>query len=108
MRAIPRSPVFDSTLALGREGYGFIGNQCERLGTDIFRTRLMLKHVVCMRGTCAAEIFYTGDRFTRVGAMPVTVLKLLQDYGSVQLLDGAAHRRRKRMFLGIGSAGEAA
>jgi fatty-acid peroxygenase len=108
MRTIPRTPAFDSTLALRREGYDFIGNLCERLGTDIFRTRLVLRQAVCMRGTSAAEIFYTGDRFTRVGAMPVTVLKLLQDYGSVHLLDGAPHRRRKRMFLEIGSTPEAA
>src|SRR5262249_11543739 len=90
------------------EGYGFISNLCERLGTDVFRTRLGLRQAVCMRGAAAAEIFYTGDRFTRVGAMPVTVLKLLQDYGSVQLLDGAPHRQRQRMFLEIASAPEAA
>jgi hypothetical protein len=52
-----------------------------------------------MIGAEAAEIFYGGDRFTRVGAMPITVLKLLQDVGSVQLLDVAAPRHRKGMFL---------
>jgi fatty-acid peroxygenase len=108
LRTIPRAPGLDHTLALGREGYNFIINRCERLDTDIFETRLLLRRAVCMRGTAAAEIFYAGDRFTRVGAMPISVLKLLQDYGSVQLLDGAAHRRRKRMFLAIGSPPEAA
>src|SRR5688572_5911794 len=107
-RPIPRDPGLDHTLALAREGYEFIGNRCARLGTDIFETRLLLRRAVCMRGTAAAEIFYTGDRFTRVGAVPPTVLKLLQDYGSVQLMDGGAHRRRKRMFLAIGSRQEAA
>jgi len=107
LRTIPREPGLDHTLDLAREGYTFVSNRCERLCTDIFETRLLLHRAVCMRGTAAAEIFYTGDRFTRVRAMPVTVLKLLQDYGSVQLLDGAAHRRRKRMFLAIGSAQEA-
>ncbi|HEV2745175.1 MAG TPA: cytochrome P450, partial [Rubrobacter sp.] len=31
---------------------------------------------------------------------PKSVVRLLQDEGSVQALDGAAHRHRKRMFLG--------
>jgi len=108
MRTIPREVGFDHTLALAREGYNFIANRCDRLRTDVFQARLMLRRVVCMRGREAAEMFYAGDRFTRVGAMPASVLKLLQDYGSVQLLDGPAHRRRKSMFLSIGSPGEAA
>merc|ERR1711938_249537 len=36
---------------------------------------------------------------TRRGAMPSTVVALLQDKGSVQTLDGHAHRVRKEMFL---------
>jgi fatty-acid peroxygenase len=107
MRMIPRDTGLDGTLAFAREGYDFIGNRCERLGLDLFETRLLLRRAICMRGTAAAEIFYAGDHFTRFAAMPVTVLKLLQDYGSVQLLDGAPHRRRKGMFLSIGSPPEA-
>ncbi len=108
MRTSPRDTALDRTLDLWREGYGFIGKRCDRLGTEIFQSRLLLRPVICMRGAEAAEVFYAGDRFTRVGAMPVTVLKLLQDYGSVQLLDGAAHRRRKQMFVAIGSTPQAA
>lgn len=52
-----------------------------------------------MRGPEAASIFYDDERFTRRRAMPVTVVKLLQDFGSVQTLDGASHRHRKAMFL---------
>lgn len=89
---------FDSTLALLKEAYDFIPNRCEKLGSDVFETRLMMRPVVCMRGPEAAEIFYDGDRFTRQGAMPPNTVMLLQDFGSVQLLDGAAHRRRKAMF----------
>jgi fatty-acid peroxygenase len=107
-RPIPRDTGLDQTLALAREGYEFIGNRCERLSTDIFETRLLMRPAICMRGTAAADIFYAGDRFTRVGAMPPTVLRLLQDVGSVQLLDGAPHRRRKGMFLAIGKPQEAA
>jgi fatty-acid peroxygenase len=89
----------DATLSLLREGYRFIPNRCERLQTDIFRTRLMLRNVVCMRGPSAARLFYGNENLTRVGAMPQTVLRLLQDKGSVQQLDGDAHRHRKAMFV---------
>src|SRR5205085_3841070 len=41
---------------------------------------------------------------TRRGALPRPVLGLVQDVGSVATLDGAAHRRRKEMFLGMMSA----
>ena len=40
-------------------------------------------------------------RCDRLGAMPQTTLWLLQDAGSVQQLDGAAHRQRKQMFMGM-------
>lgn len=64
----------------------------------------MLRRAICLRGTDAAQFFYEPDRFTRVKAMPVTVLKLLQDFGSVQLLDGDDHRHRKRMFAFLSEA----
>jgi fatty-acid peroxygenase len=50
-------------------------------------------------GEDAARMFYTPDRFTRVGAMPIITAKLLQDFGSVQMLDGAPFRHRKSMFM---------
>lgn len=61
----------------------------------------MLTPVVCMRGAEAARVFYAPGRFTRVGAMPKGVLRLLQDEGSVVTLDGAMHRTRKRLSLDI-------
>jgi len=108
--AIPRVPAFDSSLALWREGYLFVSNRCNTLATDAFRTRIMMREVVCMRGPAAAEQFYRPGRFTRRGAIPRTALALLQDWGSVQTLDGEAHRHRKQMFMdmmdaaGIGRA----
>ncbi|MAM72245.1 hypothetical protein [uncultured Tistrella sp.] len=99
--ALPRAPEFDATLALLREGAGYISARADHLGTDVFRTRLALRPVICMRGAEAAEIFYGGDRFTRRGAMPASIRHLLQDDGSVQGLDGAAHRHRKAMFTGL-------
>ncbi|MBP1884303.1 cytochrome P450 [Sinorhizobium mexicanum] len=101
MKPIPQTSSLDSTLALFREGYAFISNHCDELGTDIFQSRLMLRSVVCMRGEEAARLFYGADDVTRVGSMPWTVLRLLQDKDSVQQLDGAAHLRRKAMFIDV-------
>lgn len=92
----------DQTLAFLRDGYGFISRRCDALGSDAFTTRLLLKPVTCLRGEEAAEMFYGGDHFTRTGgAMPPTVLRLLQDKGSVQQLDGADHRHRKALFVDL-------
>lgn len=95
----PTLKVLDSSLGLLREGYAFIPRRCEALGTDGFRTRLLLKPVTCIHGADAVRMFYSGQRFTRQGAFPNSVMHLLQDEGSVQSLDGDAHRHRKAMFL---------
>ncbi|MCZ0960928.1 cytochrome P450 [Paracoccus benzoatiresistens] len=98
---LPRLPGPDHTLAFLRQGYRFIGNACDRLGSDRFRARLMLRPVICARGEDAARLIYDPDLFTRNGAMPPSVLRLLQDKGSVQLLDDASHRHRKALFAGL-------
>ncbi|EAQ02247.1 fatty acid alpha hydroxylase [Pseudooceanicola batsensis HTCC2597] len=96
---IPDLPGVDSTLAFFREGYRFVGNGCDRVGAPAFRTRLMLRPVTCMRGPEAVRAFYRPGRMTRRGAMPASVVALLQDRGSVQTLDGSAHRVRKALFM---------
>lgn len=100
-RKIPVLEGFDHTLGFLREGYEFISRRCDQTGTDFFRARLMLRPVICARGSAAAEMFYDNERFTRRGAMPPTALRLLQDKGSVQLLDGVAHRCRKELFVDL-------
>jgi fatty-acid peroxygenase len=99
MSQIPRLKTADSTLALLAEGYEFIGRRCRRHGTDAFRTRIIGLPIVCMSGAEAAELFYGGDRFGRRRAMPRPTLTLLQDFGSVGVLDGEPHRHRKAMFM---------
>ena len=101
MSQIPRDKAFDSTLALLSDGYTFISKRCRRYQSDIFQTRLMLSKVICMQGEEAAQLLYSGDRFTRKGGAPKPTLKLLQDVGSVQQLEGEAHRYRKRMFMSL-------
>lgn len=95
---VPRLPGADHTLRLLRQGYAFIPAACDRLGSDAFRTRLMGRPVLCLRGPEAQALVY-GPGTTRQGAMPGTVLRLLQDRGSVQQLEGDAHRARKAVFL---------
>ncbi|MHC5560658.1 cytochrome P450 [Kocuria sp. U4B] len=92
---------FDSTIAFLREGYPFISSRCDALGTDLFTSRLALRPITFVRGAEAAELFYARDRFTRVGALPPSAQHLLQDTGSVQTLDGEAHRHRARAFLSL-------
>lgn len=99
----------DSTLRFVRDGYLFGTRGFRAAGSDRFRTRLLGRPVLVMRGVDAARFFYEGGRFARAGAMPRSVLKLLQDEGSVQSLEGDAHRRRKELFLGLlmGASGDA-
>ncbi len=99
--ATPRDRALESTLAFLSEGYDFIARRCERLGSDIFRARLLGRTFHFVRGAEAARMFYTPGRFTRRGALPVSVLHLLQDKGSVATLDGEAHRHRKQMFMSL-------
>lgn len=101
MASIPREPTFDSSLALLSDGYTFISKRCRRHHSDLFETRLMLRKVICTTGVDAARMFYTPNRFTRQGAMPITTLRLLQDEGSVATLDADAHRHRKQMFMDL-------
>lgn len=99
--AIPRDSGPDATLALLSEGYDFIPNRCRRHRSDLFATRLMLSRAICMSGAEAASQFYDGHRFTRRNALPPTSFALIQDNGSVMVMDGDAHRRRKAMFLSL-------
>jgi fatty-acid peroxygenase len=102
---IPELRIPDSSASFLHRGYTFIGWHCDRLGVDAFRTRLMFRPLLCMRGEAAAELFYAPGAFTRVGAVPRSAGRLLQDEGSVQMLDGAAHRHRKSLFIAMAGAG---
>ena len=99
--SIPRDRAFDSSLAMLSDPYRFIAKRCARNGSDAFRTRLMLRRAVCIVGEEASRMFNQPDRFTRRGAVPVTALTLLQDFGSAHVLDGEAHRHRKRMLMSL-------
>ena len=98
---IPRAVGLDSSAALLRDGYLFGLRRFRRYDTDVFRTRLMGRHAVVGYGEEFAEAFYRPGRMTRRWALPATALTLLLDRGSVSMLDGAEHRRRKELFLAL-------
>lgn len=97
----PRDRALDSTLALLREGYTFLGRRRRRLGSETFETRLMLRRFICITGPDAARLFYDPEKFVRAGVMPEPVRATLIGEGAVQLLDGDAHHRRKALFLSV-------
>lgn len=101
MSRIPRSILPDDTLAVAYDGYQFVSKRCEKLGTDLFQTRLLLKKTICMKGKEAAEIFYDTDRFERKDVAPNFIKSTLFDHGGVQGMDGEAHRHRKKMFMDL-------
>jgi fatty-acid peroxygenase len=98
---IPTLAVPDSTAGFLRDGYLFGGRRFAGVRSDAFRTRIAGRPVIVARGLDAARFFAEGGRFTRVGALPPSAVRLLQDLGSVQTLDGDAHRRRKALFLDV-------
>ncbi len=91
----------DSSAALLNEGYLFGSRRFTRSRADLFETRLMLTRATFTYGEEAARCFYEGDRLSRRGALPLPTLTLLQDLGSVQVLDDEEHRWRKAMFLSL-------
>lgn len=98
---LPHDGLPESTFLLLRDGYRFVSKRCEHHGSDVFRTRLFLQNMVCMRGEAAARVFYDTDLVGRSGALPSRLRRTLWGEGSVQELDGEAHRARKQMFLSV-------
>ncbi|MFG1918797.1 cytochrome P450 [Micromonospora sp. NPDC048898] len=101
MATMPADRSPDSTLALLRAGYRFIGARCERYGSDVFQTRILLAPTICLRGRPAAVLFYDNERFQRATAMPLRVQRTLTGRRGVQGLDGSEHADRKAMFMSI-------
>jgi fatty-acid peroxygenase len=96
---IPRDGTADDALALLHDGYAYGTRRFRRLGSDAFRTRLLGRPTIVMRGREASAVFGDHRRMSRAGAIPRSVMHLLQDEGSVQSLEGEAHHHRKAVFL---------
>lgn len=101
MPEIPVLASLDSSLALLTDPYRFLSSSSERMGSDIFETRLLLQRTICLRGDQWAQFFYESPQLTRQGAVPKLVKQVLFGQGGVQGLEGERHRRRKALFLSI-------
>lgn len=98
---VPHDKALDNTLSLGREGYLFIRNRIDKLGSDIFETHVLGEKVICISGEEAAKLFYNPERFERNGAVPKRIQKTLFGMNAIQTLDDEAHNERKQLFMSL-------
>lgn len=96
---VPKDSHLDSSFALLREGYDFIGNRCRRLRSPVFQSRILLQRTYCLQGHDAAAMFYENPNLSRVGAAPRMLVKTLFGAGAIQGVDGPAHHARKALFI---------
>ncbi|MFC7704744.1 cytochrome P450 [Plastorhodobacter daqingensis] len=99
LSTIPRDPVPDATRDYFRDGAEFISRRAERLGSDIFETRLWLQPVICLRGPEALALFYGGTGLRRLGPGPRRLLRLPDHGGRISQTEGPAHQARKALFI---------
>jgi fatty-acid peroxygenase len=91
----------DQSLRVLVEGYGWMPNRRRRSGEEVVRARVMGQRAVGLCGPEAAQFFYDENHVQRHTAIPGPVLSTLFGRGAVHTLDGAAHRRRKGVFLSL-------
>lgn len=94
------SLAVDATLRFLRDGYTFGQRGYRDVGAFAFRTRLFGRPVLVAHGTEAVHVF-GSESFPRKGALPRSIMHLLQDEGSVQSLDGSRHDERKALMLSL-------
>ena len=91
----------DHTFALLTEGYHFIGNRMKKYNTDIFKTYILGRKVICISGEEAVKIMYNPEMFQRAGATPKRVQKTLFGEKAIQTMDGTEHLHRKQHFMSL-------
>lgn len=101
MQNIPRVNAFTALGGLVSKGYMLISNECRKLDSDIFTTRLPGLTVICFRGEAAAGAFYDEGLFVRKGAVPLPVQLTLTGKDAVHTTDGKVHMERKQLFLAL-------
>ena len=98
MHDIPGQTLFDSSLALLREGYQFIANRCQRYRSPVFATRLWFRRTLCMRGEMAAKLFYAQQLFTYTKTAP----RILSSFFGIDREQGrqaCEHRQHKQWLF---------
>ncbi|WP_424493016.1 cytochrome P450 [Salinimicrobium sp. GXAS 041] len=89
----------ESTLGIACAGYPYFLKKFRKQQKDIYKTRILLKKAIVMKGEDAAKLFYDTEYFQRKGAAPKRLQKTLFGVDGVQGLDGEAHRHRKKLFM---------
>lgn len=89
----------DSTFGIFTTGYPYFLKKFRKQDSDIYKTRLLFKKAIVMKGEAAAKIFYNTEKFKRKEAAPKRLQKTLFGEGGVQGLDGKRHRHRKELFM---------
>ncbi len=90
-------PVLGETLAFMKDTFGFIAARRAAHG-PIFRTHLLGNDTAVLCGAETVAPFLDEERVQRADAMP-SHLKVLFGGVSVNQMDGAEHRARKRLIL---------
>ncbi|MFC7061729.1 cytochrome P450 [Halobacillus seohaensis] len=101
MKQIPKDKGLDQSVNVLREGYQFLPKRFERLGSDIFQTRLLGKKIICLTGEEGARLFYDNEKFKRKGALPKRIQKSLFGENAIQGMDGDPHQHRKLLFMSL-------
>ncbi|MEV6575356.1 cytochrome P450 [Streptomyces sp. NPDC051577] len=95
------SPFSDSTLGLLTGGYAWLPNRMRTTTDGTFRTRLLGRPTIALRGPEAVAFFYDEEHVVRTTALPDPVLDTLFGQGGVHTPDGEAHRVRKAIFRAL-------
>jgi fatty-acid peroxygenase len=94
-----RHVLFDHSLSVLLEGYGWLPDRRRRTSGEAVHTRVMGQRAVGLCGPEAARFFYDENHVQRHTAIPGPVQSTLFGHGAVHTLDGVAHRHRKGIFL---------
>ncbi len=90
-------PWIGETLAWVADPFAFLNERFRRHG-PVFKTRLLGDNVLCCGGPEAFTAFVDTTRFTRVGASPPHIERLV-GAGTLPFVDGPGQKRNKRLLL---------
>ncbi|SNS89951.1 fatty-acid peroxygenase [Geodermatophilus pulveris] len=91
----------ENSLLLIAKGYGWLPDARRARGRRTVAARLGGLPVLGIEGPAAARFLYDEDHVRRAHAVPEPVQGTLFGKGAVHTLDGAAHRARKALFVGL-------
>jgi retinoid hydroxylase len=90
-------PILGDTLKFLKNGFAYVEAGAKKHG-PIFRTKIFGRPTAVIVGPDASGLFIDGSRVQRSGAMPPHIQTLFGGE-SLPLLDGDAHRDRKRLVM---------